>query len=201
MTTAPSTRGPIDVGWNQWGNSVPQLPVSLPFAPAPVGKLLGELDRLNRQIREANAERTTLTEGAQAAGKADLDALAEALREGRPDPGPANAVANSAALSEVERRTEALEVAARSVHSELKSAVNAHRDDWTNALKREIDGKDSKIEDAIAAISGVLAERAALQDALTFAADMRWKSRPAHVAGIVAGRYFSELRKQLLGAA
>lgn len=83
---------------------------------------LEEFNRISRQWNEAHGEARSLRQSRQGAEHQDAKALADAIRAGEPDPGPAHTLAADKALAEANRKAAALDLLLAEVTGELRQA-------------------------------------------------------------------------------
>jgi hypothetical protein len=141
--------------------------------------------RLGQEYRAAAQRRQELEHEHRMAERTDSQVYADALREGRKDPGPVNVRKVEAEQVAVRRKREALALAVEDAYADLLRAVDQARKSWREQLDAEMASARSAYRDSIQAL-------AAARDAFfQIAAVLGWLSgfpeRPAfayHPVGV-----------------
>ncbi len=151
-----------------------------PIAPGPAGDIpdkraaatvlayiqaADEWGTANRRLEELRRQ------GLDEAKRADSEKLADALRRGKPDPGPAQRAAVEREMLELERLVPALLEVARTREAEMFGAVGAP--DLHAEVNTRIEAKRKQAVDLLAGVS------AAVSDAERLLALSRWLKEPS----------------------
>lgn len=129
-------------------------------------ELRGEAERAERELRALEDDR-------QAAVNADRQAVADALRAGKPAPDETRIAAADTAIAAARRRVEALQIAVSDQAATLAASVDRHRDAWLGDVEQRIARGHT---DLAGAIETVAAARGSLADLYTLRSWLRGKN-------------------------
>jgi len=152
----PGRAAPTE-GWRIAPGQLPTLPDLPPFAEARAA-----IETLNDLRRRAGAAHVA-AQGADAAlrdaQRADSRSLADALREGRKDPGPTHKREAEARIAEATRHRDALRLAVADAQRELERVLDAQAPAMLAALDEMLDEDRAA---ALQALEGYVAARGTL---------------------------------------
>jgi hypothetical protein len=175
--------------WDRATSGLDRLPPLPPSGVAELDNAVSEYQALADKHKAARRHLVDLKAQRKAAEQADLKAAADALRDGKPDPGPVHVDKLEAELGRTLRDVDVLAQAATDTGNELRDLVGVHRDALTaryEAERAKARAKVAKAADALAtAISEVAAADLGTQQAT------HWpkigKAAPPHIEMQVAG--------------
>ena len=125
---------------------------------APLDKAVANLQRLEQDHRLAGLALTRLQDQRAAAEQQDDQALADALRLGKPDPGHEALDAVDAELGEARRRERALDQAVRDVAGDVRGVCREHRAVWLADLDSKVAASRAVYADSIDAAQAARSE-------------------------------------------
>lgn len=186
---------------NDWtraggGTGISQPPPALPAAPPPIAEALERYRTAYDEWKTANNRTRELDNGRAAAEQADVAALAQALNEGKRDPGPSHVTKWEKDQADARRRGEALLILAQQRQRDLRGAVRTHGDTWRGAIRSRVDTYHTEALDHLGELEAIASDRQRLLVA------WRWSNNPgipfAPGAGIPrtspTGQALAELR-------
>jgi hypothetical protein len=191
MTTTKTESLPVSVGYHPAGRDARGFLVarSLPppdQLPETLAPLAARYTELVEQHRAAGGEIKRLEGEIRRAGDVDVDALADAILEGRGDPGTPATRAAVQALNDARRRRLALERAIGTAWADLESAVREIRTaDWERLDQRRAALRE-RLAAALDETAAVLRELQAAQNVgawLEHFPTSDWRDVVARVAG------------------
>lgn len=131
-------------------------------APAPIKAKLDELARLRAGLSAAQGALRIAEQKLKSADDSDIARSVEALRAGKPDPGPVNRRTALSDLEDARRRVEVALRAATACQSEVSSLLTEHGPAWARALDQQWSAAGRRAAKLLDDVEAVMAERARL---------------------------------------
>jgi hypothetical protein len=161
-------------------------PPSASIPVAAVRKTCQEWERAEAELRADERELQQLLADDGKARIADVQATAEALAAGEPDPGPQHQIEHRAFIEQVERRRDARRILAAQRWGALVEAWAKHRGELVAAVEKQRAKADARWAAAIGEVESArweLAETVALQGVCADG-EVRWRGPERYLARV-----------------